>query len=170
MRYPDILTKQIDGLFCTDGMLNYDPGTQILVYIYYYRNEFILLDKNLNIIKTGHTIDTTKIARIKVANINSDKSTNLAAPPEFINLRSSISGDWLFIQSPVKAINEQEDEFSNNSVIDIYTISDDKYRFSIYIPDLNHKKISAFQVRGKNLYAIQDKYLTIFRLNLPDVK
>jgi len=170
MKYPDILTKQIDGLFCTDGILNYDPGTRQLVYTYYYRNEFILLDKNLNVIKTAHTIDTTSRAHIKVAKINSDKSVTLASPPEFVNLRSSLSGNWLFIQSPVKAINEQEDEFANNSAIDIYNVSDNKYHFSIYIPDLNQKKISAFQVHGKNLYVIQDKFLTIFRLNLPDLK
>ena len=170
MKYPDILTKQIDGLFCTDGILNYDPGTRQLVYTYYYRNEFILLDKNLNVIKTGHTMDTTSRAHIKVAKINSDKSVTLASPPEFVNLRSSLSGNWLFIQSPVKAINEQKDEFANNSAIDIYNVSDDKYHFSLYIPDLNHKKISAFQVHDKNLYVIQDKFLTIFRLNLPDVK
>ena len=168
MKYPGILTKQIDGLFCTDGVLNYDHGTQKLVYTYYYRNEYILLDKDLNIIKTGHTIDTTNAAHIKVAKINSDKSVTLAAPPEFVNLRSSLSGNWLFIHSPVKAINEQENEFANNSVIDVYTVSNDKYRFSIHIPDLNHKKISALQVRETNLYVIQDKFLTIFRLNLPD--
>ena len=170
MKYPDILTKQIDGLFCTDGVLNYDPRTQQLVYTYYYRNEFILLDKNLSVIKTGYTIDTTSRAHIKVAKINSDKSVTLASPPEFVNLRSSLSGNWLFIQSPVKAINEQENEFPNNSVIDIYTLTDDKYRFSIYIPDLNHKKISAFQVRGTNLYVIQDKFLTIYQINLPELK
>ena len=170
MKYPDILTKQIDGLFCTDGTLNYDPGTQQLIYTYYYRNEYILLDKDLNIVTRGHTIDTTSTAHIKVAKINSDKSVTLASPPEFVNLRSSLSGNWLFIQSPVKAINDLENEFAKNSTIDIYSVGDDKYRYSIYIPDINRKKISAFEVHGKNLYVIQDKFLTIFQLNLPDLK
>jgi len=36
---PDLLQKQIDGVFCTDGMLRYNETLHQLIYTYYYRNE-----------------------------------------------------------------------------------------------------------------------------------
>src|SRR5690606_14583445 len=43
-----ILEKQVDGRFCTDGILMYDKSTRQMVYLYYYRNEYIGLDTNLH--------------------------------------------------------------------------------------------------------------------------
>src|SRR5690606_13370232 len=39
LRY-DILEKQIDGVFCTDGQMLFNKELSKLIYIYYYRNQF----------------------------------------------------------------------------------------------------------------------------------
>jgi len=62
---PNLLQKQIDGFFDTDGMMHYDSKLQKLVYIYYYRNQFLVADKNGNLKYRGNTIDTTSKAQLK---------------------------------------------------------------------------------------------------------
>ncbi|HEU4554277.1 MAG TPA: hypothetical protein VFS25_15635 [Chitinophaga sp.] len=75
----DILTRQVDGIFCTDGTLDYDKQTGKLVYVYHYRNEFVTLDTNLHVIYTGHTLDTNTRAKIRVANMSTGISKFSAA-------------------------------------------------------------------------------------------
>src|SRR5690606_11231000 len=51
-----LLQKQIDGIFDTDGMLRYNSELNRLIYVYYYRNEFITADTNLKLDYHGRTI------------------------------------------------------------------------------------------------------------------
>ncbi len=46
-----VLRKQVDGLLCTDGYLQYSKQFHQLVYTYRYRNQFICLDTNLNVVR-----------------------------------------------------------------------------------------------------------------------
>jgi hypothetical protein len=62
---PGLLQKQIDGVFCTDGMLRYNETLHRLIYTYFYRNEYVVYDTNLNLDYRGHTIDTISRAQIK---------------------------------------------------------------------------------------------------------
>src|SRR5260221_10965763 len=64
-----ILEKQLDGVFCTDGMMHYDKELNELVYLYYYRNQFMVMDTSMNLLYRGNTIDTTSRAKIKTATI-----------------------------------------------------------------------------------------------------
>ncbi len=61
IRYaPQLLQQQIDGIFDTDGMLLYDQELKLMVYSYYYRNEFFTADTRAVLQSRGHTIDTGK--------------------------------------------------------------------------------------------------------------
>src|SRR5690606_3253437 len=66
-----LIQKQKDGIFDTDGMLRYNSDKNQIIYTYYYRNEFITADSNLNLDYQGRTIDTVKNAVIKIASTNS---------------------------------------------------------------------------------------------------
>lgn len=52
---PQLLQKQIDGFFDTDGMMQFDRQSQKFIYTYYYRNQFIIADNNLNLIHRGYS-------------------------------------------------------------------------------------------------------------------
>lgn len=54
--HSELLQKQIDGIFDTDGTMQYNSYLKKIVYIYYYRNEFIVTDKDLNLYYRGNTI------------------------------------------------------------------------------------------------------------------
>jgi hypothetical protein len=164
-RVPDLLQKQVDGLFCTDGMLHYDRATNRLVYLYFYRNQFMCMDTSLNLIYRANTIDTTSRAKIEVVEIESEGATTLGSPPLMVNKKSCVSGGWLFVNSNLMANNEYEEKFNDASVIDVYSLADGSYRISFYLPNFENQKIKGFMVRGDRLIAVYAHYLLSYRMN-----
>ena len=162
---PDLLEKQIDGIFSTDGILNYEPAKHILVYTYYYRNQYICMDTNLNLIYRGKTIDTTSVAKIKLGKINSENQVTFSAPPLMVNKYCSVTGDNLFINSTLRAKNENEKSAEGTSVIDVYDLKKGIYRFSFYISGYADYKLKSFRVFQHKFIGIFDHYLISYDLN-----
>ena len=160
----DLLQKQIDGFFCTDGILNYDPSRLILVYTYFYRNQFICFDTSLNLIYRGKTIDTTSYAKLKIATSASGMISKLAGPPFTVNKRAVVNEGLLYIYSALRANNETTKSFNSYSVIDIYSLDTGAYKFSIYVNNIHGKKINSFYVHNHKLMTIHDHYLLIHDL------
>jgi len=138
---PSVLENQQDGVFSTDGIINYDPTSRLVVYLYYYRNQFICMDSNLDVLYRGHTIDTVSHANIKIGLISSEHTMTLASPPLIVNRRSCASNGWLFVNSELIAKNEDRKDFNGNSVIDIYSLKDGRYKYSFYLPKYHGVKV-----------------------------
>ncbi|MEI9809093.1 MAG: hypothetical protein WDO16_15210 [Bacteroidota bacterium] len=83
----------------TDGYLNYDAKTSLLTYSSYYRNQFFCLDTNLNLIYTGHTIDTVSTFQVEAGQVGT-KITN-TSPARTINSKSRVANGKLYIISKV---------------------------------------------------------------------
>jgi hypothetical protein len=160
---PDILKKQIDGIFCTDGLLNYNHENGMLLYLYYYRNEYIMMDSNLVIKRTGRTIDTTTHARIKVQQVSANR-TMLSAPPFLVNRAFSTDGPYLFICSPQMAENETARIFKMGDVIDMYNLTENRYLKSFYLPHYKNQPLHDFKVRGHNVISLNGNYILTFNL------
>jgi hypothetical protein len=161
----NILEKQVDGLFCTDGILHYSADMNRLIYIYYYRNQFICMDTSLNVIYKGKTIDTVSQVKIKVAKISSDKAITLAAPPYTVNKQSCVSGDKLFVNSTMLAKNEVKASFDQGSVIDVYDLKNGgSYEFSFYLYDHNSQKLQSFKVKNGVLAAIYGRHVVMYKM------
>jgi len=161
--YDHFLKKQVDGFFCTDGLLFRNKDR--IIYVYYYRNQFIVADANLNIKYVGKTIDTVSHAKIKIGKITSDNQVTLAAPPVFVNRKACANDKYLFINSALKADNEINDTHDNNAAIDVYDIPDGKYKFSFYLPYVNGYKVTDFKAYGNILYALTGPYLFQYHLH-----
>jgi len=160
-----LLHKQVDGVFCTDGEMVKIPGSSKMIYVYYYRNQILCADSNLNLLYKGKTIDTISRAKIKVAKIASTGETTMAAPPLLVNKRACANEKYLFVQSALRANNETEYMIKDVSMIDVYAIVDGKYQFSFYLPDFRGFKVRDFKVYGQSLYALYDHYLYKYQLN-----
>ena len=163
------LDKQIDGIFSTDGMLNYDPTTSRIIYIYFYRNQILCFDTALNRIYVKRTIDTVSHAQIALGEIFSQSSITMSKPPLNVNLRSCAADGLLYVQSGLKADNEDQETFDRCSVIDVYGIADGDYRFSFYIPNFINKKMKSFRVFGHTLLVIYQDWLFEYRINFPEI-
>lgn len=161
-----LLEKQLDGIFCTDGMLHYNDYLNELIYVYYYRNQYVIADTNLVLKSRNNTIDTFAHAQIKSAVLSYEtrQSYQLAAPPLAVNRRSHSYKHWLFVVSNVEALNEIEDEFKKSSVIDVYDLNSNTYAFSFYLPD-EGDKLRHVLVSDQKLYALYPGMVHAYTLN-----
>ena len=158
----DILQKQVDGILCTDGYLQYSKEYHRLIYTYRYRNQFLILDSMLNIQLTGKTIDTTSIARISVS--ETDDKITMSKPPFVVNKGTCTDGKYLFVHSNLVAKNESVKESSNHSTIDVYNILDGSYLFSFYIDHIEEEKMQNFQVKDTALIAMFNTHIARYGL------
>lgn len=159
-----VLDKQVDGFFCTDGGLIYDPASAKLVYMYYYRNAFTVLDSNLQVLVKAPTIDTTKHVNLEIREIESQGKTTLSKPPKLINSQGCIYRGYLFLQSNLKSDNESDTAFKRNFVLDIYSLKNGSYLQSVYLPKLGHKRILDFKAFQNKLFVCYDTLLYKFSL------
>lgn len=163
------LDKQLDGVFCTDGILRYDAGSKRLLYVYYYRNKFVLLDEKLNTQLVGKTIDTTDHVNFSVGSITEDNrvTSSFSTPPRLVNRNAFFNGQWIFVHSALISDNENISDFRKTSVIDIYQVSNGKYLYSVKVPDLKGSKIRDFIVSGNRLLLLYDSALHSYKIRLP---
>ncbi len=151
---PTLLEKQIDGLFDTDGMLQYSEQQQKFVYLYYYRNQFIVTDKNLSLLHRGNTIDTTSQAKIKVKYVKSKNQKKFSAPPNMVNRISAVHNNLLFVNSTLPGRFDVEKVWKDSSVIDVYDINNNTYLISFYIKNIGDNKIKDIAVSNNHFYAL----------------
>lgn len=161
----DILVKQKDGVFCTDGVLAFNSDKQKLVYIYYYRNEFIVMDNEFNLEYKVKTIDTVSVARIVPAQISTDGSMMLASPDYVVNRMVQTDGRWILIQSDHLGKNEHETALKRSSVIDVYTLENGHYQLSFYVYHFRgKKKMDEFIVSGDRVMVRYGNVVQAFRM------
>ena len=160
----DILEKQIDGVFDVDGIMAVSPNNQTLGYIYFYRNQFMLMDPDLQLIKRQNTIDTVQKAQIKLSETNTKGETEMKAPPLVVNRMASIYNDLLFINSNRLGKYELKSMLKEASIIDIYNWKKGSYEFSFYLYNIGNKTIKEFSVYDNYLMALIDDELSIYEL------
>jgi hypothetical protein len=156
-----ILKKQVDGIFCTDGTLDYDRQTGKLVYLYHYRNEFVTLDTNLQVLYTGHTLDTNTRAKIQVANMSTGIS-KFAAPPMYVNSRARIADNRIYILSSLLADNEDKKTGQHHEIIDVFALDTGEYIYTLYIPLNGEERMTDFIIKGGQLFALHDQTLNAY--------
>lgn len=160
----DLLQKQIDGFFDTDGMMVYDDESELFAYLYYYRNQFIVTDKYLNIRYRGNTIDTTSRANIKVAYIKGKRQHKLASVAVTTNKVCAIRDNLLFVRSGLRGKYEPKEMWDIASIVDVYDIKNMVYMSSVYIYDFDTAKVNEIAVFGNNLYVINGFGLQRYKL------
>ena len=162
----EVLEKQIDGRFCEDGVLLYSRDLGRLIYIYYYRNQFMTLDTNLNLIYKRNTIDTNRYAKIKVERVNSAMSITLSTPHLFVNKNACIAYNHIFINSTQFSDTDDKKMFFLSSVIDVYDLSDGHYEYSFYLPKVHDSKMISFCIFKNRLIAsYENHYVATFQIN-----
>ncbi len=159
-----MLEKQSDGFFCTDGMLLYNPARGEVIYVYYYRNQFVQLDSEMRVKHVGHTIDTVGRADVDVGFIRSESQMVLLNQPTVVNKHSCTDENFLYIHSGIKADNETDFEFKGNSVVDVYSLADNKYQFSFYLPFLAETSIDDFKAANHKLIVVHGQILAVYAL------
>jgi len=160
-----LLRRQIDGFFDSDGMLKYDREQKKLLYLYYYRNQFLVMDNKLALLYEGKTIDTISKAKLKVAYLKERGERKLAAPPTIVNVQSTAADGLLYVNSAIPGRFEDKEMWKQASIVDIYNITDNTYRSSIYIYKAGELKMNGLMAYGSKLYVLLGYHLHCYSLN-----
>jgi uncharacterized membrane protein YphA (DoxX/SURF4 family) len=159
-----LLQKQIDGVFDTDGMLFYSEKINKIVYLYFYRNEFIVAEKTGKLDYRGHTIDTTTRAKIKVSYLKNNTQRKMSAPPFIVNANVAVCQNLLFVQSRIKGRFENKKLWQQASIVDVYDLRRKAYLLSFPVYNIGQDKMESFVVTEKFLYAIIGNQLAQYEL------
>lgn len=154
-----LLQKQSDGIFDTDGTLQYSFELHKLVYTYYYRNEYIVADANLKLQFRGNTIDTTSKARIKVVTLKKSGDSKMAAPPYIVNKLSTVTNNLLFVNSMLRGKYESETLWKSATAVDVYDITNKTYLLSFYVYHEKGFPMKNFYATSDALYILSGHYL-----------
>lgn len=156
---PLVLQKQMDGIFDTDGTMQYSAALHKLIYTYYYRNQFIVTDENLVVEYRGNTIDTTTKAKLKVVKMKQSGDVKLGAPPYMVNRRTTVCGNLLFVNSMLRGKYEGKEVWKYATVVDVYDISKQTYVLSFYVYDEEGSRMKDFFASDSAMYTISGHYL-----------
>jgi uncharacterized membrane protein YphA (DoxX/SURF4 family) len=155
----NLLQKQLDGIFDTDGMLLFNQQRRWLHYIYYYRNQFVTADSKLVLKKIGNTIDTVSKAQLKIANLQGGES-KLSAPAFLVNRTTAVYKDVLFVNSDRIGKYEDDSMLKHATIIDVYNLNSGNYLLSFYLYHINKQKMRSFKVVGNTIYTLTGNYLS----------
>lgn len=161
----ELLQKQKDGLFDTDGTMHYDSEQGKFVYLYYYRNQYIVANHNLSLLWRGNTIDTTTQAKVQTTYIKSKHRTGFAAPPFMVNPISAIHDNLLFVQSNVQGKYEVSSMWKKAHVIDVYDYISQTYLMSFYVYKIDGEKIDDMIVTDTHLFVLMGNNIVSYRLS-----
>ena len=158
-----VLQKQIDGYFDVDGHLSFDSNTRQWVYTYTYRNGFRVLDPDLNLKYTGHTLDTIAHAQLRIDSISKPGQHKLTGSV-LVNAGSYAAGGLLYVHSKVKGNFEPAKTWDQTETIDVYDLKDGSYRSSFYVYPQKEQRLSRFFVSARHFYGFVSDQLVIYDL------
>ncbi len=163
--YPNILQAKGDAFFDTDGILLYNKQLQKTLYVYFYRNEYDVANRDFSLDYRGRTIDTISVAQLDVRTIETKNEKKLGKNPIRVNLQAATYGKYLLIQSDRLGKYESEKMLKGASIIDVYNLQSKTYDFSFYLYHPGLEKLKEFRVDGLTLYALVDHYLIEYLLD-----
>lgn len=164
----ELLTKNIDGFFDVDGMMTSTNNT--LFYVYFYRNQYLVIDKDGELRNKLNTIDTIQQADIIIARNTQRNLRKLASHPTTVNLKTTANEKYLLIQSGRLGKYEPKEMLREASIIDVYDYKKGTYEFSFYLYDHFGQKAKEFALHESKLIAMYDHYLTFQSFSPPDIK
>jgi hypothetical protein len=156
---PQVLQKQMEGIFDTDGTLQYSATLHKLIYTYYYRNQYIITKENLTVEHRANTIDTTTKAKLEVVKIKQSGDIKLAAPPYMVNRHTTVRGNLLFVNSLLRGKYEEIDVWKYASVVDVYDLSKQTYLLSFYVYDEEAGRMKNFFAGDSAMYILSGHYM-----------
>jgi hypothetical protein len=160
-----LLHKQGDGFFSTDGMMRFDKKSGKIFYVYRYTHEIDCLDTNLHLISKGETIDTISFPEFKLGHITSEEKLTFASPPLYVNKGFNIFDGFLFVHSALKASTDDERQFRENAIIDVYDDDKLEYLYSFLIPDYGGEKLHDLRIDHSTLIALYDHFVCSYHLH-----
>lgn len=147
-----ILDTKIDGLFDTDGQLLFDADTDKVLYVYFYRNNYLLADYNLEHAVYNKTIDTIKQVNLEFGYLEGGRQMKLAKTYKKVNQTAAAGNGYVMIKSKNLGRFDVAEMLEQASLIDVYDTAKNSYEFSFYFYNENREEV-------RNFYLYKDKII-----------
>lgn len=155
---PYLLERQVDGIFDVEGFLTFNKELQHLIYVYRFRNEYLIMDTNLNGVQREKLIDTISIARLQIDTIASKGQRKLGSNTIHVSHNIATSGQQLYVHS--KRLGEYEPELDDGrSILDVYDLKKGLYMHSLYLQHPGMKPLIDLASKDNQVYAICGTHL-----------
>lgn len=161
---PNLLEKQIDGMFDVDGIMNVSEDKRTLSYVYSYRNQFLIMNSDFELLRREETIDTVRIAQIQLSQRNERGEIQMKAPPLKVNRTAALHQNLMMINSTRLGKYEESKMLNQASIIDVYDWKKQTYEFSFYLYNIGQNSLKEFQVYDEYLVAIIEDMLSVYQL------
>ncbi len=115
-----------------DGILLYDERMHLSAYVYFYRNSFLLFDKEGKASKAVNTIDTVSFAQVDLGKPDMKGTRRKNTSTQSINYRADISNSYMYIYSRART-SAQADVNRDSIVIDAYAVNENRYVYSFLV-------------------------------------
>lgn len=148
-----ILEKQIDGMFDTDGDLVIEQAKKKMIYTYFYRNQYIITDMELEHKEFGHTIDTVSKAKLELKDLSTGQR-KMQAPPLEVNQMQTVYNNQLFNVAKLRGKYESRASWKEANIIDVYDYQSKSYRYSFYVYYYEGHKIRDLLLTKDYLYIL----------------
>lgn len=161
----NISERKGDAGISTDGILHYNSSSNLIIYSHFYTGLIYGIDTNLNLVLRSNTLDSIVENKTIAATTSNSTVTNVS--PRYYNSYYSAIGDnnKLYISSAIRSDNENDEDFKNNSTIDVYNGATLKYEYSFLLPGFKNKKALTFKVVQGRLIALYPSSIAIYHLN-----
>jgi hypothetical protein len=164
----NVLTKQVDGVFCTSGIMSYDNQRHQLVYVHFYRNDVLILDSCLRSSATIYSIDTVSRAKISIGSTSDGSFSTFASPPVLVNRQSSTFDGVLVINSKILDDNEAALTLKESSDFDFYQIASGDYLGTFHIPNFMTEEAKFHRLFTSRLAVLYKTHLLVYRISIPE--
>ena len=161
--YPNILEKQVDGVFDVDGMLRYSQENKELVYTYYYRNQYSVTDQFFSLIHRGNTIDTTHTAQLEVTQLKSGEH-KISAPAITVNKNTIVHRNLLFNISNLMGKLEPKAMWKQAVIVDVYDFNARQYIVSFHVEHRGDHKLRDMLVTDTHFYGLFGNEMVRYQL------
>jgi hypothetical protein len=164
----DVLSEKADAGFSSDGILCSNKKRDHLFYIPYFENGIYCMGSDMKLLYKQHTIDTVFNSGIKVTKRGSGEMQKLyaSAPRVKVNKRAFANDRLLFIESDLRADNEEKAAFGQYPVLDTYHLEDGSYAGSFYLP-VDKRKVLSYHINGGKLYVLLKDQVVSYTMDLP---
>lgn len=157
----DLLKTKRDGIFDTDGQFISDSQGNEFVYVHYYKNEYLVVDAELNLKHKFKTIDTISKPQIQIKSSNGKHQ--MSAPPLTVNKNSILYREVMFNESNLKGRHESTDLWENAIIIDMYSTVEQNYLGSFFIEHRGTNKVTQMMATDRNLFVLSGNEIIKYR-------
>ncbi len=149
---PALLKSEGGGFVGSTGTMRYSASANRLLFAYFYRNEVLEIDTNLQLISRWKTIEESPpIVQV--------------GPRTPVHFDIQVFQGRLFVHSAVRAKNDHVGMFEDHSTIDVYDTATQSYLFSFYLPRQNGQRLGSFRVLNNSVVACYPGVVKRYTIN-----